>query len=46
MSAKVFLRRLNDMSTFNLLQDKLSRLNDTYFVSIKSDNSKNGGIGM
>ncbi|CAF2130070.1 unnamed protein product [Rotaria magnacalcarata] len=30
MAAKVFLRRLNDMSTFNLLQDKLSRLNDTY----------------
>lgn len=30
MSAKIFLRRLNDMSTFNLLQDKLSRLNDTY----------------
>ncbi|CAF3872715.1 unnamed protein product [Adineta steineri] len=30
MSTKVFLRRLNDMGTFNLLQDKLSRLNDTY----------------
>ena len=34
MSAKIFLRRLNDMSTFNLLQDKLSRLNDTYLVSV------------
>jgi len=33
MSAKIFLRHLNNMSTFNLLQDKLSRLNDTYLVS-------------
>ena len=32
MSAKVFLRRLTDMSTFNTLQEKLSRLNDTYLV--------------
>jgi len=30
MSTKVFLRRLTDMSTFNLLQDKLNRLNNTY----------------
>jgi hypothetical protein len=34
MSAKIFLRRLTDMSTFDTLQDKLSRLNDTYLVSI------------
>jgi hypothetical protein len=33
MSAKFFLRRLNDMSTFNLLQDKLARLNDTYLLN-------------
>lgn len=37
MSAKVFLRHLNDMSTFNLLQDKLSRLNSTYLVSTKNN---------
>jgi hypothetical protein len=35
MSAKIFLRRLTDMSTFNTLQDKLTRLNNTYLVSIK-----------
>ncbi len=35
MSAKIFLRRLTDMSTFNTLQDKLTRLNDTYLVSLK-----------
>jgi len=34
MSAKIFLRRLTDMSTFTTLQDKLSRLNDTYLVSV------------
>ncbi|CAF3508190.1 unnamed protein product [Rotaria sp. Silwood1] len=33
MSARIFLRRLNDMSTFNLLQDKLSRFNDTYSLN-------------
>ncbi|CAF0772828.1 unnamed protein product [Rotaria sordida] len=33
MSAKIFLRRLNDMSSFNLLQDKLSRFNDTYTLN-------------
>jgi len=33
MSAKIFLRRLTDLSTFNTLQDKLSRLNDTYLVN-------------
>lgn len=42
MSAKVFLRHLNNMSTFNLLQDKLTRLNDTYLVSI--DNRKAKGV--
>ena len=36
MSTKIFLRRLTDMSTFNLLQDKLSRLNDTYLVSTRT----------
>ena len=36
MSAKIFLRRLNDMGTFDLLQDKLSRFNDTYLVSINN----------
>jgi hypothetical protein len=38
MTAKVFLRRLNDMSTFSLLQDKLSRFNDTYLVSNNNRN--------
>ena len=33
MSTKIFLRRLTDMSTFSLLQEKLARLNDTYSVS-------------
>jgi len=37
MSAKIFLRRLTDMSTFDTLQDKLSRLNDTYLVSIANN---------
>jgi hypothetical protein len=39
MAARSFLRRLNDMSTFNLLQDKLSRLNDTYVVSDNNNNT-------
>ena len=34
MSAKIFLRRLTDMSTFNTLQDKLTRLNDSYLVNL------------
>ncbi|UJR34126.1 hypothetical protein I4U23_021533 [Adineta vaga] len=33
MSTKIFLRHLNNMGTFNLLQDKLSRLNDTYLTN-------------
>ncbi|UJR24651.1 hypothetical protein I4U23_006025 [Adineta vaga] len=33
MSTKIFLRRLTDMATFDTLQDKLSRLNDTYSVN-------------
>jgi hypothetical protein len=39
MSTKIFLRRLNDMGTFNLLQDKLSRLDDTYLVSMKKNHN-------
>ncbi|CAF3778163.1 unnamed protein product [Adineta steineri] len=30
MSTKIFLRRLTDMASFDTLQDKLCRLNDTY----------------
>lgn len=41
MSTKIFLRRLSDMGTFNLLQDKLSRLNDTYLVSVINNNRRN-----
>lgn len=33
MSAKIFLRRLTDIASFDTLQDKLHRLNDTYLVS-------------
>ncbi|CAF0750238.1 unnamed protein product [Adineta ricciae] len=33
MSAKIFLRRLTDIASFDTLQDKLSRLNDTYLVN-------------
>ena len=33
MSAKIFLRRLTDMSTFTSLQEKLARLNATLMVS-------------
>ncbi|CAF0741978.1 unnamed protein product [Didymodactylos carnosus] len=38
MSAKSFLRRLTDASSFSILQEKLTRLNDTYLLNTSEQN--------